>query len=135
APKAVDNPVFPHTGAQVFVTFGYVIPLKIALAGRHKLDSNRGLVLACVGEPPEASPDHAVGAASAIGCADEVLRYGEVEGGSLGMMIFVRQQQMTELIIWSTFSDSGWWCHDEYPMHKFVVVQLITLFNRVEFLG
>jgi hypothetical protein len=42
---------------------------------------------------------------------------------------------MTELIIWSAFSDSGWWCHDEYPVHKFVVVQLVTFFDRVEFLG
>ena len=89
SPKAVDDPVFPHTGAQVFVTFVYVIPLKIALAGRHKLDRNGGLVLACVGDPPEPCPDHAVSAASAIGRADEVLGHGEVEGGSLGMMVLV----------------------------------------------
>src|SRR5262245_58781109 len=78
APKAIDDPVFSYTGAQVFVTFVYVIPLKIALAGRHKLDSNRGLVLACVGDPPEAGPEHAVGTAAAIGRANEVLGYSEV---------------------------------------------------------
>jgi len=50
-------------------------------------------------------------------------------------MVFVRAQQMTELIVWFAFSDSGRWCHDKYCMHKFVVVQLIALFDRVEFLG
>src|SRR5262245_27522821 len=113
-PKAVDDPVFPHTGAQVFVPFVNIIPLKIALAGRDKLDSNGGLVLACVGDAPEPAPDDAIGAASAIGRADEVLGHGEVEGGPLGMLFFVRAQQMAELIVWCAFSDSGGWCHDKY---------------------
>jgi len=135
SPKAVDDPVFQHTGPQVFVTFVNVIPLKIALARRHKLDSNCGLVLSCVGDPPEPCPYHAVGAASAIGRADEVLGQGEVEGVSLRMLFFVRAQQMAELIVWFAFSDGGWWCHDKYPVYKFVVVQLVTLLDSVEFLG
>jgi hypothetical protein len=51
-----------------------------------------------------------------------VLGHGEVEGNPLGMMVFVRTQQMAELIVWCAFSDSRWWYHDKYPMYKFVVV-------------
>ena len=81
--------VFQHTGPQVFITFVKVVPLKIALARRHKLDSHGGLVLSCIGGPPEPGPDHAVGAASAIGRANEVLGQSEVEGGPLGMMALI----------------------------------------------
>jgi hypothetical protein len=42
---------------------------------------------------------------------------------------------MAELIVWFAFSDGGWWCHDKYPVYKFVVVQLVTLLDSVEFLG
>jgi hypothetical protein len=93
------------------------------------------LVLACVRDAPESRPDHAVGTASAIGCDDTVLGQGEVEGSALGMLLFVGAQQMAKLIVWFTFSDGGWWCHNKYPMHKFVVVQVVTLFGSVEFLG
>jgi hypothetical protein len=42
---------------------------------------------------------------------------------------------MAKLIVWFAFSNRGWWRHDKYSVYEFVVIQLVTLLDRVEFLG
>ena len=58
SPKAIDDPVFPHTGAQVFVTFGLVDDLQYNETGNEVRLVKYFPPQAHLGERPN-PPEHA----------------------------------------------------------------------------
>src|SRR5207244_8487996 len=54
--ESVENPIFPDSAAQIFVTLGFVIALNIAFAGGDELhDNDRRFVL--LRKPAESVPN------------------------------------------------------------------------------